>query len=403
MAWVRLVGAVAAVAIAEAHDRLRLRRTARRAERAEGRTHELLAKREAELGQARVELARSRDRIPTRYRYEGIIGDSFAMRELLRVVDRVIAADIPVLILGESGTGKELIARAIHQNGMRTKSAFVAENCGALPEPLLESTLFGHVKGAFTGAARARAGLFEVAHEGTLFLDEVAEMSLGMQTKLLRVLEEGEYWPVGAERSRRVDVRVIAATHRDLEAMVVKGTFRQDLYYRLNVVSLRVPPLRERHGDIAALVEYFLKRYSKGQPLSVRSDALELLARYPWPGNVRQLENEIRRAIVLSDTSIGPEELSEEIRRVAVESRPRPTGLDLRAHVEGLERQLVSTALERTNGNQTRAAELLGVSRFGLQKMLRRLEIRIADLTQESSDRTPSRPPVAGGSGRRDA
>jgi transcriptional regulator with GAF, ATPase, and Fis domain/tetratricopeptide (TPR) repeat protein len=403
MAWVRLVGAVAAVAIAEAHDRLRLRRAARRAERAEGKTNELLAKREAELGQARVELARSRDRIPTRYRYEGIIGDSQAMRELLRLVDRVIAADVPVLVLGESGTGKELIARAIHQNGIRAKSAFVAENCGALPEPLLESTLFGHVKGAFTGAARARAGLFEVAHEGTLFLDEVAEMSLGMQTKLLRVLEEGEYWPVGAERSRRVDVRVIAATHRDLESLVGKGAFRQDLYYRLNVVSLRVPPLRERHGDIAALVEYFLKRYSKGPPIPVRSDALELLARYPWPGNVRQLENEIRRALVLSDTSIGPEELSEEIRRVALESRPRPMGLDLRAHVEGLERQLVSTALERTNGNQTRAAELLGVSRFGLQKMLRRLEIRIAELTQESSERTPSRPPVTGGSGRRDA
>ena len=401
LAWVRLVGAVAAVAIAEARDRLLLRRAVRRAERAEGRSTELLAKREAELGEARVELARSRHAVPTRYRYDGIIGDSQAMRELLRLVDRVVAADVPVLLLGESGTGKELIARAIHQNGARAKGAFVAENCGALPEPLLESTLFGHVKGAFTGAVRARAGLFEVAHEGTLFLDEVAEMSLGMQTKLLRVLEEGEYWPVGSERSRRVDVRVVAATHRELESMVAAGTFRQDLYYRLNVVALRIPPLRERHGDIALLVNHFLTRYAQGQKLTVQNDAFELLGRYPWPGNVRQLENEIRRAIVLSDATIGPSELSEEVRRVALESRPRPEGLELRSHLEGLERQLVSTALERTSGNQTRAAELLGVSRFGLQKMLRRLEIRAGDFPNEPPERSSPRASDTSGRGAR--
>jgi transcriptional regulator with GAF, ATPase, and Fis domain len=379
LAWVRLVGAVAAVAIADARDRLQLRRAARRAERAERRTDEALAVREAELGAVRVELARRDDTAPTRYRYDELIGRSLAMGALLRLVDRAVAADIPVLLLGESGTGKELVARAIHRNGPRARAEFVAENCGALPEPLLESALFGHVKGAFTGASRARAGLFEVAHEGTLFLDEVGEMSLGMQTKLLRVLEEGEFWPVGAERPKRVNVRVIAATHRDLEAMVRAGTFRQDLFYRLHVLALRIPPLRERHGDIPLLVDYFLGRYAKGRDFSVSSEALELLARYPWPGNVRQLENELRRAIVLSDGLIAADALSDEVRRVALESRPQPMGLDLRAHVDVLERELVSKALERTRGNQTKAAELLGVSRFGLQKMLRRLSISASE------------------------
>jgi transcriptional regulator with PAS, ATPase and Fis domain len=326
-----------------------------------------------------------------------MIGDSQAMRDLFRLVDRVVAADVPVLVLGESGTGKELIARAIHQNGARSKAAFVAENCGALPEPLLESTLFGHVKGAFTGASRARAGLFEVAHEGTLFLDEVAEMSLGMQTKLLRVLEDGEFWSVGAERPKRVDVRVIAATHRDLLAMVADGRFRQDLFYRMNVVAVRMPPLRERHGDVPLLVSHFLKQYAKGRTIEVTREAMELLCRYPWPGNVRQLENELRRAIVLSDSTIGPDELSEELRRVAMESRPRPVGLDLRSHIEGIERQLVGMALERTTGNQTRAAELLGVSRFGLQKMLRRLDIRASDPQGETPSNSASRASILNG------
>ncbi len=376
LTWVRLVAAVAAVAIADARDRVRLRRAARRAERAEKQMADMLAVREAELGEVRVELARTRDQAPTRFRYEGIIGSSPAMQELLRLVDRVVVADVPVLVLGGSGTGKELVARAIHKNGPRAAAAFVAENCGAIPEPLLESALFGHVKGAFTGAARTRAGLFEVAHQGTLFLDEIAEMSLGMQTKLLRVLEEGEFWPVGSERSKRVDVRIIAATHRDLDAMVAAGTFRQDLYYRLNVVALRIPELKDRHGDIPLLVRHFLERYAAGRSVSVDSEAMELLCRYTWPGNVRQLENELRRAIVLSEDCIGAEQLSEDLRRIAREARPQPEGLDLRAHLDALERELVTRALERTQRNQTRAAELLGVSRFGLQKMIRRLEIR---------------------------
>jgi len=376
LAWVRLVAAVVAVAIADARDRVRLRRAARRAERAERQMAEMLAVREAELGEARVELARTQQQAPTRYRYEGIIGTSSAMRELLRLVDRVVVADVPTLVLGGSGTGKELVARAIHQNGPRATSAFVAENCGAIPEPLLESALFGHVKGAFTGAARTRAGLFEVAHRGTLFLDEIAEMSLGMQTKLLRVLEEGEFWPVGSERPKRVDVRIIAATHRDLQAMVASGTFRQDLYYRLNVVSLRVPELKERHGDVPLLVRHFLGRYAPGRQLTVESEAMEVLCRFDWPGNVRQLENELRRAIVLSDDCITAAHLSDDLRRTVSAAHPQPEGLDMRAHLDALERSLVVQALERTHGNQTRAAELLGVSRFGLQKMIRRLSIQ---------------------------
>lgn len=379
LAWVRLVSAVAAVAIADARDRLLLRRAARRAERAEKRMDLTLSMREAELGEVRVELARSNDHVATRHRYDEIIGTSCAMQSLLALVDRVVVSDVPLLLLGESGTGKEMIARAIHRNGPRNAMAFVAENCGAIPETLLESALFGHVRGAFTGASRSRAGLFDVADQGTLFLDEIAEMSLAMQTKLLRVLEEGEFWPVGSERSRRVDVRIMAATHRDLDAMVAAGTFRQDLFYRLNVVSVRIPALRERFGDVPLLARHFVTRYAEGKPVVLDEEALELLSRFPWPGNVRQLENEMRRALVLCEGVITAAHLSDEVRRVALQARPRPEGLDLRAHLDSLERDLVTRALERTHGNQTRAAELLGVSRFGLQKMVRRLEIRTAE------------------------
>lgn len=385
LSWVRLVAAVAAVALADARDRLLLRRAARRAQRAEQRMDAMLSVREAELGAARLELARSHNQVPTRHRYAGILGNSCAMQALLRLVDRVVDSDVPVLLLGGSGTGKELIARAIHQNGARAAFAFVAENCGAIPESLLESALFGHVRGAFTGAARSRAGLFEVAHQGTLFLDEIAEMSLGMQTKLLRVLEEGEFWPVGSERSRRVDVRIIAATHRDLEGMVAAGKFRQDLFYRLNVIAVRIPALSERYGDVPLLVRHFISRNAGARAITIDDAAIELLSRHPWPGNVRQLENEIRRAIVMCEGVISVAHLSDDVRRAALEARPAPEGLELRAHVDALERELVTKALEQTSGNQTRAALLLGVSRFGLQKMMRRLEIRIAGSTTSGS------------------
>jgi transcriptional regulator with GAF, ATPase, and Fis domain len=311
----------------------------------------------------------------TRFRYDEIAGRSEAVRGMLRLVDRVTTSDVPVLLAGESGTGKELVARAIHGNGPRGGKPFVSENCGSVPETLLESTLFGHVRGAFTGASATRAGLFDVADGGTLFLDEIGEMPLSMQTKLLRVLQNGEIRPVGGERSRMVDVRIIGATHRDLEQMVAAGTFREDLFYRLNVVSIRVPPLRERREDIPLLVSRFVEKYGGGRRLKVTRAAMDRLGAFPWPGNVRQLENEVRRALVLADDRIDVGELSEEVSRGGP-SAARDAGLGLKARVDALETQLVRDALQKTSGNQTRAAEMLGVSRFGLQKMMRRLGIK---------------------------
>jgi transcriptional regulator with PAS, ATPase and Fis domain len=279
---------------------------------------------------------------------------------------------VPVLFVGESGTGKELVARAVHANGARARRPFVSENCAAVPEALLESTLFGHVKGAFTGATAMRAGLFEVADGGTLFLDEIGEMPLAMQTKLLRVLQDGEVRPVGGDRARTVDVRVLAATHRDLEALVAKGAFREDLFYRLNVVMLRIPSLRERPDDIPLLALHLLEKHAPGRGLRVTRAAMDRLVRFPWPGNVRQLENEIRRAVVLADGRIDVAELSQEVARGGP-GAARGSGLDLRTRVDALEAELVREAMAKTEGNQTRAAELLGVSRFGLQKMMRRL------------------------------
>ena len=375
LAWVRLVAALAAVAIADARDQLELRRAARRARRAEERLGSELARREAQLVVAQAELARARNRRPTRFDYEEVIGESEAVFAMLKVVDRVTQSDVPVLITGESGSGKELVARAIHRNGARASEAFVTENCGAIPEGLLESALFGHVRGAFTGASRPKAGLFEVADRGTLFLDEIGEMSLGMQTKLLRVLEDGEIRPVGSERMRKVDVRVIAATHRDLAALVEAGRFRQDLFYRLNVITIAAPPLRERGADIEQLARHFVLKHKRERPGRLSRAAIDCLLAYSWPGNIRQLENEVRRALVLADDVILPEHLSADVRHGGAPTGARADGLNIKSRVDALEADLVRTALDRTGGNQTRAAELLGLSRFGLQKMMKRLSI----------------------------
>jgi serine/threonine-protein kinase PknK len=304
-----------------------------------------------------------------------LVGSGPAMRALQTAIDFVARSSAPVLITGETGAGKELVARAIHANGGRAKHPFVSENCASVPESLLESTLFGHMRGAFTGASSTRSGLFDVADGGTLFLDEIGEMPLSMQTKLLRVLQNGEVRPVGSERVHSVDVRIIGATHRDLEAMVAAGTFREDLFYRLNVVSIRVPPLRERTADIPLLVAHFVEKHAEGRKLKVTRAALDRLVAFPWPGNVRQLENEIRRAFVLADDRIDVAELSEEVARGGPNAA-RGARLGLKARVDALEAQLVRDALDRTKGNQTRAAEALGISRFGLQKMMRRLGIR---------------------------
>lgn len=375
LSWVRLVATLAAVAIADARDQLELRRTARRAQRAEQSLAAELARREVELEVAERELARTRDSRDTRFPYEWIVGQSPQVQAMLEIVDRVTTADVPVLIVGESGSGKELVARAIHTNGPRGTQQFVTENCAAIPEPLLESTLFGHVRGAFTGANRPRAGLFEIANRGTLFLDEIGEMSLGMQTKLLRAIESGEIRPVGGERPREVDVRLIGATHRNLEQMVEAGTFRQDLFYRLNVITIPVPPLRERTGDIELLTRHFLDKHAAGRRIQISKAALSALAAFDWPGNIRQLENEIRRALVLADHEITTGHLTPEVARRRRGDGPRSEGLNVRQRVDQLESELVRQALDRTGGNQTKAAELLGLSRFGLQKMMRRLSI----------------------------
>jgi transcriptional regulator with GAF, ATPase, and Fis domain len=376
LSWARTIASLAAVAIADARDQVLLRRAARRAKRASAELADLLAKREAALDAAERELARARGSRGTRYRYDEIVGESEATRALLKLVDRVTAADIPVLIEGESGSGKELVARAIHANGPRAPRRFVSENCGAIPEGLLESALFGHVRGAFTGADRPRAGLFEIADQGTLFLDEIGEMSLNMQTKLLRVLEDGMLRPVGSERARKVDVRIIAATHRDLAAMVKARTFREDLFYRLNIITIRIPPLRERSSDIPLIVHHLLRKHggTSGVKPRVTQAAMDGLTTFAWPGNVRQLENEIRRALVLSDGTIDLEHLSPEI---AGQTRtpPEDVGLNVKRRIDALEVALVRDALTKTQGNQTQAAKLLGLSRFGLQKMIRRLKI----------------------------
>jgi transcriptional regulator with GAF, ATPase, and Fis domain/tRNA A-37 threonylcarbamoyl transferase component Bud32/tetratricopeptide (TPR) repeat protein len=376
LAWVRVVASQAAMAIADARDAVLLRRSARRAQRANLRLEKILGEREVELDAARIQLELVREGRETRYRYDEIAGRSEPMRDLLRLVDRVTASDVPVLVIGESGTGKELVARAVHQNGPRSRRTFVSENCASVPDTLLESALFGHVRGAFTGASATRAGLFDIADGGTLFLDEIGEMSLAMQSKLLRVLQDGEVRPVGGERVRQVDVRVIGATNRDLVAMVAAGSFREDLFYRLNVVTLRVPPLRERSEDVPLLVQHFVNKHAPDRTVKVTRAAMAKLVSFAWPGNVRQLENELRRALVLSDDVIDVAELSDDVRRGG-KVAARRDGLNMRSRVDGLETELLLEALTKTRGNQTRAAQLLGLSRFGLQKMMKRLGVNV--------------------------
>ncbi|MBI4508210.1 MAG: sigma 54-interacting transcriptional regulator [Deltaproteobacteria bacterium] len=341
------------------------------------RLQEEVERQRAELDSARATL-RSSAALELKYRYDALVGRSPRMVELLRLVDRATETSLPVVIHGESGTGKELVARALHQNSARRDQPLVTVNCAAVPETLLEDELFGHVRGAFTGADRDRKGLFEVADGGTLFLDEIGDTSLAMQAKLLRVLQDGEIRRLGSERSRAVDVRITCATHRDLRQLVETGRFREDLFYRLNVIPIHIPPLRERTEDIPALVEHFLDRMaSRGMPKkTVDRRALARLLAYPWPGNVRELENEILRAAALGGAVITLSDLSP---RVATEG-PEKHGsqndeLSLKPRVEMLERTLLRQALAKSGGNQTVAAKLLGLSRFGLQKKLKRYEL----------------------------
>jgi two-component system response regulator AtoC len=310
-----------------------------------------------------------------------IVAASPTMIELLEVMERAAAFKSTVLVTGESGTGKEVLSRAIHAQSPRRNEAFVGVNCGAIPETLLESELFGHAKGAFTGADRARRGLFAEADGGTLFLDEIGELPTPLQVKLLRVLQEEEVRPLGESKPRSVDVRVIAATSRDLEADVAAGRFRDDLFYRLNVVRLSVPPLRERPKDIPLLVDHFFAHFRDvlGKPLHSMSDeALERLVTYPWPGNIRELENVIERSVILATGDrITLRELPENIVHVDEQARAGATSdLGLKRARRSLEAELIRRALRATGGNRTRAARLLEISHRALLYKIKEYEIR---------------------------
>jgi two-component system response regulator HydG len=296
----------------------------------------------------------------------GLVGGSEAMRRVLEQVRRVAATDATVLVLGESGTGKELVARAIHAQSARRDGPFVGVSCAALPESLLESELFGHERGAFTGAIRRKLGRFELAHEGTLFLDEVGEIPAAVQAKLLRVLQERRFERVGGEDPVEVDVRVVSATHRDLAALAAAGGFREDLYYRLAVVPVSLPPLRDRPGDVEELARCFLERHAARQGRGVKGfspEALALLGRHAWPGNVRELENVVEQAVVFAEgDEVRPEDLPEAIRgRTAALPPVEREGRGLNEILEDLERQLVRDAYARANGVKAEAARLLGI------------------------------------------
>jgi transcriptional regulator with PAS, ATPase and Fis domain len=308
----------------------------------------------------------------SRYKYENMIGKSKPMQNLYSLLDKIKTADSTVLIQGENGTGKELIARAIHYNSLRKDKAIVVQNCSAFNDNLLESELFGHVKGSFTGAIRDKKGLFEIADKGTFFLDEIGDTSPTMQVKLLRVLQEGTFTPVGAVEPRRVDVRVVAATNRHLKEMVEQGTFREDLYYRLNVINITVPPLRERKEDIPLLVDYFVNKSNSNNEIkkSLTKRALEKLYDYAWPGNVRELQNEMERIIVLSgsETKLTAEMLSPKILDASDKGKVQGSRIHgkLKDSLEDLERDMIREGLRRTGWNKSKLAKELGISRAGL-------------------------------------
>jgi transcriptional regulator with GAF, ATPase, and Fis domain len=325
----------------------------------------------------------------------GIIGQSPALQEVFKILAKVAPTDATVLVTGESGTGKELLVRALHKNSPREDKPFVPINCGAIPKELLESELFGHEKGAFTHAIRSRAGRFELANGGTIFLDEIGEMDLSLQVKILRVIQEKEFERVGGTKTQKVDVRIVAATNRDLEKEVAKGTFREDLFYRLNVIPINLPPLRERGEDILILAEYFLEKFcaQKGRKnMSISPAAQELLLNYEWPGNVRELENFMERMTILCEnTEIQPEDLPEKIlKNTELKPKQKPASssfswptikdmqsnkMDLKDFLERIEENLLIEALKQAQGVKNKAAEILGIKRTTLIEKLKKKKI----------------------------
>ena len=326
----------------------------------------------------------------------GIIGTSTGITDLYALLERVADTPTTVLLTGESGTGKELVARALHAHSSRRDKPFIKVNCAAIPKELIESELFGYERGAFTGAVSSKPGRFELANAGTLFLDEIGEIPVEMQVKLLRALQESEFERVGGIKTIHVDVRLVAATNRDLKKLIASGGFREDLFYRLNVVPIRLPALRERAGDIPALVDHFLTKFNerlKKHVVAVEPNALDLLASYPWPGNIRELENVVERAVLFCDAeNLRAEDLPPEVRGPLTATSVPLTDADLQAalasegglkeHVKvamnRLERELVGRALGQTNGNVTHAARLLKISRKGLQLKMKELGLREA-------------------------
>lgn len=325
-----------------------------------------------------------RKQLRGRFEFSNIIGNSPAMKLVFEKMDRIVKTDSTVLITGDSGTGKELVARALHFNGSRKDRPFVAVNCSAIPEALLESELFGHVRGAFTGAVKDKAGKFEAANHGTIFLDEIGTMPLHLQTKLLRVLQEQEVERVGSNKPLKLQVRVISATNLDLESKVKSGEFREDLFYRLNVIPLHLPPLRERKQDIMPLVLHFLEKLGRlmGRPnMMVNKQALEALEKYSWPGNVRELENLVERMIALTDGSVITLDdvptgiTSGKVFGDFVDFESSADGMDMVSALTALERSMIVRALEKSEGVKARAAALLGINRTTLVEKIRRLKI----------------------------
>jgi two-component system response regulator PilR (NtrC family) len=336
----------------------------------------LVVKNALEKRKLRGEVSILRDKIRTTYELGNIFYKSPKMQELLRLLPKIANSNSNVLITGESGTGKEFAATAIHNLSPRSERNLVAINCASFPEGLLESELFGHMKGAFTGAVYNKQGLFEIANGGTLFLDEIVEMPINLQAKILRVLQNGTFRRVGGTTDVTVDVRIVAATNRNLSEELSAGRFREDLYYRLNVVPLHIPPLRERREDIPLLVDHFISRFS-GTPRRISPDAMKLLIHHPWKGNVRELENIIERVLLLTDKEeIAPSDIPLEISDTAWENNVLPKmekpGIDLDAIVEGIEKRYLLEALQLTDGAKTEAAKMLNLSfrsfRHRLQK-----------------------------------